>query len=354
MDEEVAMDAATTAAAEQEADPIQPPKHIIRFAVEASKCSPCRSKRGVAIFRGDALMNTGHNYKPRPFVCDGSAACKATCRGEAIHAEQHALLISGSYFAQDSEMLHVKTVDGELVPSGGPSCVECSKLMTAAGISAMWLYHEHGWQRYDIETFHRESLKARAASADAALEQAQQESQRLRDAARARDPHDYQTAWEETTQQLQEAQQEITRLTAEREALQRENARLKAQAMPKCADLVECVATNDNLDAAEAELTALRSSLSMAEQEIARLKAAASGKHEVSFGKPEVSLDPYRFIREVFKERGRCQWHDTEHVEMVPERRGEFYCALCANEARMLETLKPRPGTRIAGSGEPT
>lgn len=60
--------------------------------------------------------------------------------------------------------------------------------------------------------------------------------------------------------------------------------------------------------------------------------------------------DPFRFVREVFTERGRCRWHDVEFVEMVPTRRGEFYCALCANEARMLENVRPASGVS-ASSG---
>lgn len=134
-----------------------PPEHIVEFAVEASVCSPCRSKRGVAIFRGRNLVAHGFNYKPRHFECDGSEACKATCRDEAVHAEQQALLSAG-VGASGALMLHVKTVEGRLVPSGGPSCVQCSKLALVAGIKAVWLYHESGWRCYPIEEFHEQSL----------------------------------------------------------------------------------------------------------------------------------------------------------------------------------------------------
>ena len=102
---------------------ITPPPFMVQFAVEASKCSPCRSKRGVAIFYRDRLIERGFNYKPRSVACDGSAACKATCRTEAIHAEQQALLLAGR-MSIGAELLHVKTVEGQLVASGGPSCVQ--------------------------------------------------------------------------------------------------------------------------------------------------------------------------------------------------------------------------------------
>lgn len=137
---------------------LTPPRHIVDLAIEVSTWSPCRSKRGVVIFSGDDVLSHGHNSKPSGFECDGSEACKATCRREAVHAEQRALLNLRS--PATCEMLHVKTVDGALVPSGGPSCVECSKLLVAARVTAAWLYHEHGWQRYVMAEFHRLSLSA--------------------------------------------------------------------------------------------------------------------------------------------------------------------------------------------------
>lgn len=135
----------------------EPPAHIVSFAVEISGWSPCRSKRGSVIFSGDDIVAHGHNHKPQGFECDGSEACKATCRIEAVHAEQRALLAAGVN-ARGAEMLHVKSVDGQLVASGGPSCVQCSKLALVSGITAMWLFHEDGWRRYETADWHRQSL----------------------------------------------------------------------------------------------------------------------------------------------------------------------------------------------------
>lgn len=137
----------------------KPPQHIIDLAVEVSGWSPCRSKRGVVVFSEGNVISIGHNYKPRGFECDGSEACKTTCRREAVHAEQSALMAAGSR-AHASELIHVKTIEGKLVASGGPSCVECSKLARAAGIAWVWLYHEDGWRRYDGKEFHALSLAA--------------------------------------------------------------------------------------------------------------------------------------------------------------------------------------------------
>lgn len=139
----------------------QPPTHIVDLAIEVSGWSPCRSKRGVVIFRRGDVISHGHNFKPIGFECDGSEACKATCRIEAVHAEQNALIAAGGRPKTDgADLLHVKTVDGKLFASGGPSCVQCSKLVLACGIAGVWLYHDAGWKRYDSADFHRKSLEA--------------------------------------------------------------------------------------------------------------------------------------------------------------------------------------------------
>lgn len=140
----------------------EPPEHIVALAIEVSGWSPCRSKRGVVIFRGENVVSHGYNYKPRGFDCEQTDECKRTCRKEAVHAEQQALLSAQSMpgRSEGADMLHVKTVSGALVASGGPSCVECSKLARACGIAGVWLYHEAGWRRYEISEFHQLSLEA--------------------------------------------------------------------------------------------------------------------------------------------------------------------------------------------------
>jgi deoxycytidylate deaminase len=139
---------------------IVPPQHIVTLAVEVSSWSPCRSKRGVVIFVGSDVIAHGYNYKPRGFDCDQTERCKATCRVEAVHAEQQALLSAGRR-AEGADMLHVKAVHGALVSSGGPSCVQCSKLVRACGIAGVWLHHNDGWRRYTAVEFHQLSLEAK-------------------------------------------------------------------------------------------------------------------------------------------------------------------------------------------------
>lgn len=141
-----------------------PSRHVVDRAVEIAQYSPCRSKRGAVIFvrATGGIVAHGYNFKPRGFDCDGSAACKSTCRGEAVHAEQSALMLAGVGQAAGRDLLHVKVVDGVLVASGGPSCIQCSKLAMAAGIAGVWLYHDEGWRRYEMTEFHRLSLESAA------------------------------------------------------------------------------------------------------------------------------------------------------------------------------------------------
>jgi deoxycytidylate deaminase len=142
--------------------PSKPPQDVVAHAINAAVTSPCQSKRGVAVFRyGETgrpvMVTTGFNHQVKPLVCDGSDACKSTCRHKAVHAEQDALLLVGPR-AEGCDLLHVKVMDGQAVPSGGPSCVQCSKLIVRAGVAGVWLLHAMGWRRYDAEVFHALSL----------------------------------------------------------------------------------------------------------------------------------------------------------------------------------------------------
>lgn len=128
------------------------------MAIEASLNSPCQSKRGVVIFEGENHISMGWNNQPAPFVCDGSENCKRSCSKTAIHAEQAAIINAlGGGSLVGAEMLHVKTIDGLLVPSMGPSCLQCSKLILAVGLKGMWLFHENGWKWYAAAEFHYRS-----------------------------------------------------------------------------------------------------------------------------------------------------------------------------------------------------
>lgn len=147
------------------------PEAALALAVEVARQSPCaKSQRGVVLFRDERLGQRGHrepiavgfNAPPQPFACDGSAACRGACNQVAVHAEQAALMYAAAHGRKtdQAEMLHVKVVDGVAVPSGGPSCWQCSRLLLEAGVAGMWLLHEDGLRRYDAITFHRLTLES--------------------------------------------------------------------------------------------------------------------------------------------------------------------------------------------------
>jgi hypothetical protein len=138
---------------------------ILRAIAEANK-SPCaKSKRGVVAYRPyphPHIVASGHNAQPSGFACDGSDACKSACAMLCIHAEQAVLAqeFDGPRFSDRAYLVHVKTVDGLLVPSGGPSCWQCSRLMFDPRIRGIWLFHESGWCLYGPVEFHEQTLSA--------------------------------------------------------------------------------------------------------------------------------------------------------------------------------------------------
>lgn len=130
-----------------------PVKALVR-AAEKSGCK--KSQRGVVIVTSYGAMTEGTN---RPMIgwCDGSEACRRDCAKICIHAEQAAILDAGAS-ARGAELYHLKVKYGLPVPSGTPSCAECSKLMVAAGVAGVWLLGELGWRRWTAEQFHAETL----------------------------------------------------------------------------------------------------------------------------------------------------------------------------------------------------
>ncbi len=160
------------------ADEIAYDEHqALEAAVEAAKSSPCaKTKRGAVIFlRPDSLYipaipvfgvyARGHNGPPRPFLCAGTPACHSACTKICVHAEAHALLrlththLRRHYLYSHLEMLHVEIVDGKPVPSGPPSCWQCSRLILHAGISTVWLLHSDGLRSYSAHEFHLATLR---------------------------------------------------------------------------------------------------------------------------------------------------------------------------------------------------
>lgn len=138
------------------------PEKALEWAVEIGARSACaKSKRGVVIFR-EVMLARASNGPPTGFRCDGSEACRGACNKVAVHAEERALVVAarGQCSVVGAEMLHVKVVDGAAVPSGEPSCWQCSRTVLEAGIAAVWLLRPSGLVRYPAHAFHLITLRS--------------------------------------------------------------------------------------------------------------------------------------------------------------------------------------------------
>ena len=138
-------------------------KHALKEAILLAQRSPCfKSQRGVVVFRrGKGYVGGGFNAPPKPFVCGRNIECTRNCNKLCVHAEQAALLDAErhQYEGPDLELLHVKAVLGHPVPSGPPSCWQCSRLILERQVGAVWLLHEDGLRSYTAAEFHEATLR---------------------------------------------------------------------------------------------------------------------------------------------------------------------------------------------------
>lgn len=159
---------------------------VSRAFLEALR-SPCRSKRGVVLYRPDRrgpdILSCDSNGPPFGFLCPGREHCRGKCGDLAVHAEVRALRHAmQSNFAVDLEIVHVELDPDSgisdaprIKPCDGPSCVGCSKQILDSGIVAgVWLYESTpagftpdgvliprsgAWRRYAAPEFHQRTLE---------------------------------------------------------------------------------------------------------------------------------------------------------------------------------------------------
>jgi len=139
----------------------------LKKAIEAAGWSGCqKSQRGVAIWRRSGGLISQDTNRPAAGRCDGSDACRRSCGKLCIHAEANAILSAQQWGKpmRGGEMIHVKVVDGQAVPSGPPSCWQCSRTILRSGLEAMWLLHANEGGdpvlvRYTATEFHDLTLR---------------------------------------------------------------------------------------------------------------------------------------------------------------------------------------------------
>jgi len=137
-------------------------QHWIKLAAEETKNSRCsKSNRGVVIVKDDiTLLGKGTNNPPGKVECL-TERCYEICNEYAVHAEQNAIIeaLRNGKNIEGTRMYHVKVKNDEIKYSGGPSCVQCSKLVLETGIKNFVLKHRGGYGLYEAEEFHELSLQ---------------------------------------------------------------------------------------------------------------------------------------------------------------------------------------------------
>lgn len=170
----------------------------IQTALAAAARSPCRSKRGVALYDPStgAHRGSGHNGPPGG-SCPGRAVCAGTCGQRSVHAEVRALRDAMRVWIPNHgggergalDLVHVEleppfvdivAPDPRVVVCSGPSCPGCAAQILDVGfVGGVWLY-EMGtppdelaeaarrgiavlmrpfWRRYSAQEFYRVTLE---------------------------------------------------------------------------------------------------------------------------------------------------------------------------------------------------
>jgi len=142
---------------------IQETKKYMELAAKEAKKSTCKkSQRGAIIARGEVILSRGHNKVTLQDLCEPCIredikdnSCVELC--SAIHAEQMALLGIKNGLLKGARMYHIKVKNGEMKPSGKPSCTVCSRIIHEVGIEFV-LWHEKGYAVYGPEEFNKISF----------------------------------------------------------------------------------------------------------------------------------------------------------------------------------------------------
>lgn len=158
-----------------------PDRFMINTALAAAALSPCRSKRGVALFkmRTGAFRGSGFNGPPALLPCPGRDRCAGNCGQRSVHAESRALRDAAvwgrGHDLSELDLVHVElAANNGVEPCAGPSCWQCAREILDVGfVQGVWLYercdehpasaaiYDHGhWRRYTAEQFYSCTLHA--------------------------------------------------------------------------------------------------------------------------------------------------------------------------------------------------
>lgn len=150
-----------------------PPQHVIDHAITVAKLSPCRSKRGVALWATDTgnLVGQGGFNSPPDRCCPGRSICAGSCGRRSVHAEVRAISSAAAHrfgrlnASATVDMLHVEISPGaKVVGCDGPRCPGCSALISDVGfVAGVWLFEcdrgWSGWRRYAAREFYAVTMQ---------------------------------------------------------------------------------------------------------------------------------------------------------------------------------------------------
>lgn len=125
-----------------------PDQFMIDHALRVAALSPCRSKRGVALYdmSTGAFRGEGFNGPPAAMPCPGRSVCAGSCGKRSVHAETRALRNAAVYTRNHGfgpwDLVHVELgADGGVVACAGPSCWQCAREILDVGfVGGVWLY----------------------------------------------------------------------------------------------------------------------------------------------------------------------------------------------------------------------
>jgi deoxycytidylate deaminase len=141
-------------------------KYLAEAAEEAKKSTCIKSKRGVVIARDGVIIGRGHNQVTIDDFCNPCIRedIKDNSKVElcsAAHAEYVGIVdaLRKVSSLKGFVMYHIKVKDGEMRPSGKPSCTTCSREIVIAEISAVVIWHLEGYAIYRAKEFNELSYR---------------------------------------------------------------------------------------------------------------------------------------------------------------------------------------------------
>ncbi len=134
-------------------------------ALEAKNSKCTKSQRGVVIVKNGEIIGSGYNMPTIEELCNPCIREHIHNNSQvemcsAIHAEQMAIVAvaNSTNTLEGAVMYHIKTKNGEMQPSGKPSCTVCSRIILPTDLKFV-LWHEEGYAIYGAKELNELSFE---------------------------------------------------------------------------------------------------------------------------------------------------------------------------------------------------